>query len=114
MHGLGLGSRFNPWFEHITGTYFKETVMRFRLRLLLISLFILVLPCPRLASLTDRLQKIEASKSGIEELLKRVMDWRRNSARKKATKLDRSPECSLGCRLPCLLMLASPKFVSLI
>ena len=31
-------------------------------------------PCPLLASLTDRLQKIEASKSGIEELLKRVMD----------------------------------------
>ena len=48
--------------------------MRFRLRLFLISLFIFVLPWPLVASLTDRLQKIEASKSGIEELLKCVID----------------------------------------
>jgi hypothetical protein len=47
--GLGLGLKFNPWFEHIAGTHFKETVMRFRLRLFRISLFMLVLPLPLLA-----------------------------------------------------------------
>jgi len=60
--------------DFFAGTYCSETVIRLRLRLPRISLFILVLPCPLLMSLTDMLQNIEASKSGIEELLKRVME----------------------------------------
>ena len=57
---------------HCQGTYCKEKVIRFRLRLLFISLFILVFPCPWLVPETktfDLLEKYRVAYTIVDELL---------------------------------------------